>query len=66
MQVIPDPTTVHFHLPGELSVRVHREYNDFIEELISKFPHEKEGINQFYDECWKVVSSSLLGLPSKA
>nr|QPZ56422.1 prolycopene isomerase 1 [Curcuma alismatifolia] len=57
MQVIPDPTTVHFHLPGELSVRVHREYNDFIEELISKFPHEKEGINHFYNECWKIFNA---------
>lgn len=57
MQVIPDPTTVHFHLPGELSVRVHRGYNEFIAELINKFPHDKEGIHQFYNECWKVCHS---------
>ncbi|KAF9592613.1 hypothetical protein IFM89_016261 [Coptis chinensis] len=57
MQVIPDPTTVHFHLPNNLSVRVHREYSDFIEELISKFPHEKEGINKFYSECWKIFNA---------
>lgn len=54
MEVIPDPTTVHFHLPNRLSVQVHRGYDDFISELTSKFPHEKEGINKFYNECWKV------------
>ena len=54
MEVIPDPTTVHFHLPNNLSVRVHREYSEFITELISKFPQEKQGILKFYSECWKV------------
>lgn len=54
MEVIPDPTTVHFHLPNNLSVRVHREYDKFIEELARNFPHEKEGIIKFYSECWKV------------
>nr|AFS32633.1 carotenoid isomerase [Narcissus tazetta] len=57
MEVVPDPTTVHFHLPGNLSVRVHREYSDFITELINKFPHEKEGINKFYSECWKIFNA---------
>ncbi|MCD9644041.1 hypothetical protein HAX54_032013 [Datura stramonium] len=57
LEVIPDPTTVHFHLPNDLSVRVHREYDDFIEELVSKFPHEKEGIIKFYGECWKIFNS---------
>ncbi|KVH94135.1 Carotene isomerase [Cynara cardunculus var. scolymus] len=55
MEVIPDPTTVHFHLPNSLSVQVHRGYDDFISELTSKFPHEKEGILKFYNECWKVA-----------
>ncbi|XP_058085296.1 prolycopene isomerase, chloroplastic [Magnolia sinica] len=57
MQVIPDPTTVHFHLPNDLSVRVHREYGDFIKELTSKFPHEKEGIQKFYSDCWKIFNA---------
>lgn len=57
MEVIPDPSTVHFHLPSNLSVRVHREYNEFFTELTSKFPHEKEGIFKFYGECWKVCFS---------
>ncbi|XP_065856381.1 prolycopene isomerase, chloroplastic isoform X4 [Euphorbia lathyris] len=57
MEVIPDPTTVHFHLPNNLSVRIYREYNDFISELTSKFPHEKEGILKFYGECWKIFNA---------
>lgn len=57
MEVIPDPTTVHYHLPGGLSVRVHREFEDFLVELTSYFPHEKEGISRFYNECWKVFNS---------
>uniref|UniRef100_A0A0E0BKF9 prolycopene isomerase n=1 Tax=Oryza glumipatula TaxID=40148 RepID=A0A0E0BKF9_9ORYZ len=57
MEVIPDPSTVHFHLPGDLSVLVHREYDDFVTELVNKFPHEKEGILKFYGTCWKIFNS---------
>nr|CAB3491813.1 unnamed protein product [Digitaria exilis] len=57
MEVLPDPSTVHFHLPGDLSVLVHRKYEDFVNELISKFPHEKEGILKFYGICWKIFNS---------
>ncbi|KAL9399797.1 hypothetical protein Peur_008758 [Populus x canadensis] len=48
MEVIPDLTTVHFHLPNNLSVKVPKEYSDFISELTAKFPHENEGILKFY------------------
>uniref|UniRef100_A0A2K2A523 prolycopene isomerase n=1 Tax=Populus trichocarpa TaxID=3694 RepID=A0A2K2A523_POPTR len=57
MEVIPDPTTVHFHLPNNLSVKVPKEYSDFISELTAKFPHEKEGILKFYSECWKIFNA---------
>ncbi|CAA0822547.1 Prolycopene isomerase- chloroplastic [Striga hermonthica] len=57
MEVIPDPTTVHYHLPNNLSVRVHREYNEFIYELVRRFPHEREGILKFYGICWKIFNS---------
>ncbi|XP_023539389.1 prolycopene isomerase, chloroplastic [Cucurbita pepo subsp. pepo] len=57
MQVIPDPTTVHFHLPTNLSVRIHREYSEFIEELVSNFPHEREGVLKFYGACWKIFNA---------
>lgn len=56
MPVIPDPTTVHYHLPDNLSVVVHREYSEFVSELTNKFPHEKQGILKFYGVCWKVCS----------
>ncbi|KAM1647273.1 hypothetical protein ACFX15_008396 [Malus domestica] len=58
MPVIPDPTTVHYHLPDNLSVLVHREYSEFISERTSKFPHEKQGILKFYGVCWKVFNAS--------
>ncbi|KAF3649015.1 hypothetical protein FXO37_19167 [Capsicum annuum] len=35
-------------LPTDMAI--HREVNDFIEEIMSKFPHEKEGIVKFYRE----------------
>ncbi|KAL3646955.1 hypothetical protein CASFOL_009499 [Castilleja foliolosa] len=57
MQVIPDPTTVHYHLPNQLSVRVHREYDEFVSELVVKFPHEKKGILGFYGVCWKIFNA---------
>ncbi|XP_073139054.1 prolycopene isomerase, chloroplastic-like [Henckelia pumila] len=57
MQVIPDPTTVHYHLPNSLSIQVHKEYDEFIAELVSKFPHEKEGILKFYGDCWKIFNA---------
>lgn len=57
MEVIEDPVTVHYHLPGGLSVRVHRGYEEFLAELINRFPHEEAGIRSFYTQCWKVFNS---------
>ncbi|PKA52290.1 Prolycopene isomerase 2, chloroplastic [Apostasia shenzhenica] len=57
MPVIPDPSTVHFHLPDNLSIRVHRDYDMFISELVDHFPHEQEGIHKFYNECWRIFNS---------
>ena len=34
-----------------------RDYEEFLEELSSKFPHERKGIRKFYDECWRVFNS---------
>lgn len=34
-----------------------RDYEQFIQEVISKFPHEAEGARKFYDECWRVFNS---------
>ncbi|XP_024362655.1 prolycopene isomerase, chloroplastic [Physcomitrium patens] len=57
LELIEDPVTVHYHLPGDLSVQVHREYDKFLVELISRFPHEEVGIRAFYDVAWQVFNS---------
>ncbi|MBP0004951.1 MAG: carotene isomerase [Cyanobacteria bacterium SBC] len=56
LETIPDLVQIHYHLPNDLEVKVHRDYKDFIEELSAKFPHERQGIQKFYDECWKVFN----------
>jgi prolycopene isomerase len=56
IETIPDPVQIHYHLPDNLEVKVHREYEDFLTELSSKFPHEAAGIRKFYDECWRVFN----------
>ena len=56
IETIPDPVQIDYHLPNDLEIRVHRDYEHFIQELISKFPHEAEGIRKFYDKCWRVFN----------
>jgi prolycopene isomerase len=56
IETIPDPVQIHYHLPQGLDLKVHRDYEKFLQELIAYFPHEKEGIRRFYDECWKVFN----------
>ncbi len=56
IETIPDPVQIHYHLPGNLDLRVHKNYEQFLQELIAKFPHEAKGIRQFYDECWAVFN----------
>ena len=45
-----------FDLQG-LDVKVWRKYENFVEELSERFPHEREGIKKFYGECWAVFNS---------
>jgi prolycopene isomerase len=56
LETVPDPVQIHYHLPHGLELKVHRDYNQFLQELIAHFPHEAKGIRQFYDECWKVFN----------
>jgi prolycopene isomerase len=56
LETIPDPVQIHYHLPGGLDLKVHQDYEKFLQELITFFPHEREGIRKFYDECWKVFN----------
>ncbi|CAI7895485.1 unnamed protein product [Closterium sp. NIES-54] len=54
LPLLEDPVAVHYHMPNGLSVQVHRSYEQFLEELVARFPHERDGIRKFYDECWTV------------
>ncbi len=56
VETIADPVQIHYHLPGGLELKVHRSYENFLQELVTLFPHEKSGIRHFYDECWKVFN----------
>ena len=56
LETIPDPVQIHYHLPQNLALKVHRDYEKFLQELSNYFPHEQEGIRRFYDECWKVFN----------
>ncbi|MDA0268304.1 MAG: carotene isomerase [Cyanobacteria bacterium] len=56
IETIPDPVQVHYHLPNDLAIRVHRNYEQFLAELTARFPQERAGIRQFYDACWGVFN----------
>ncbi|MEM7772689.1 MAG: carotenoid isomerase [Cyanobacteria bacterium P01_A01_bin.37] len=56
IETIPDLVQIHYHLPKDLELKVHRDYEQFLQELIARFPHEAKGIRQFYDECWQVFN----------
>jgi prolycopene isomerase len=56
IETIADPVQIHYHLPDGLDLKVHRDYEQFLEELIDLFPAEKTGIRRFYDECWQVFN----------
>lgn len=56
VETIPDPVQIHYHLPNGLELKVHRDYEKFLQELIHHFPQEAEGIRRFYGECWQVFN----------
>lgn len=56
LDTIPDPVQIHYHLPDNLNLKVHHNYEKFLQELIHYFPHEAQGIRKFYDECWAVFN----------
>ena len=56
LETVTDPVQIHYHLPDGLELKVHRDYEQFLQELIAIFPHEATGIRAFYDECWKVFN----------
>ena len=56
LETVSDPVQIHYHLPHHLELKVHQNYEQFLQELTAYFPHEREGIRRFYDECWKVFN----------
>ncbi len=56
LETIPDPVQIHYHLPSGLDLKVYRDYEKFLQEMTAYFPHERQGIRKFYDECWKVFN----------
>lgn len=57
LPTIADPVQIHYHLPDNLQIKVHYQYEKFLQELIYLFPHEAKGIRAFYDECWNIFNS---------
>ncbi|MEL6440894.1 MAG: carotenoid isomerase [Cyanobacteria bacterium J06621_8] len=56
LETIADPVQIHYHLPEGLELKVHRDYEAFLQELIAIFPHEEKGIRTFYGKCWEVFN----------
>ena len=55
-ETIPDPVQLEYHLPNDFRISVDREYGEFIRKLTKRFPHEKDGIEKFYDTCGRVFN----------
>jgi prolycopene isomerase len=62
IETIPDNVQIHYHLPNGLELKVERDYQKFLQNITAYFPHEKQGIRRFYDECWKVFNLGLTQL----
>lgn len=64
VDIVPDPTQLEYHLPKSerfpqgLNIKVWCDYERFLDEMYKLFPESKQGIKGFYDECWRVCSSS--------
>ena len=56
VETVPDPAQLVYHLPNELNITVNRNYDQFISQLTSRFPHEADGIQNFYGICWQVFN----------
>lgn len=56
LETFADPVQIHYHLPNNLELKVHRDYEAFLQELIAIFPHEEAGIRTFYGKCWEVFN----------
>ncbi|MGQ9838670.1 MAG: carotenoid isomerase [Cyanobacteriota bacterium] len=57
LESIPDPVQIAYHLPHRLNPRVHRDYEQFLQELSAYFPSEASGIRRFYGSLWSIFNS---------
>ncbi len=55
LETQPDPVQVHYHLP-DIEISVDRDYQHFLQKLSALFPQERQGIRQFYGDCWRVFN----------
>lgn len=56
LESIADPVQIHYHLPNGLDIKVDKNYEKFLQNLIAYFPQEEKGIRSFYGECQKVFN----------
>ncbi|NET73246.1 MAG: carotene isomerase [Sphaerospermopsis sp. SIO1G2] len=56
LETIPDPVQINYHLPNHLNIKVDKNYEKFLHNLITYFPHEEIGIRRFYQECQKIFN----------
>ena len=64
VRTIPDPVQIHYHLPNGFSIPACYDRHAFLGALAARFPHEAEGIKNFYrelDEVYDILSSMPAG-----
>jgi prolycopene isomerase len=64
VQTIPDPVQIHYHLPDGFEVPTYYDRHAFLDVLAARFPHEAEGIHNFYrelDDVYQILSSMPAG-----
>ncbi|MEI6846647.1 MAG: NAD(P)/FAD-dependent oxidoreductase [Chlorobiaceae bacterium] len=60
VNTIHDPVQIYYHLPNGFSVQASYDRNAFLNTLITRFPHETEGIRKFYrelDDVYDILNS---------
>ena len=60
---ISDPVQIHYHLPSGFSIPAFYDRHAFLDALRARFPHERDGIEKFYNEL-EAVHDILSSLPA--
>lgn len=55
-----------FHFPGDFTITFPDTWREFKQNLIERFPHEKMGIEKYFDLIWKVSNSSKIFFAGKS